>query len=253
MCLIVFAWQQHVDYPLILAANRDEVHARPAEPMAWWPDKPSILGGRDLQAGGTWLAIAKNGRFATVTNYRENTTSSNTRTRGEIVTRFLENDDNAETFTESLDDGSYSGFSVLAKDRDQLVYKSNRGDAATRLDAGTFGLSNAALDTPWPKLVRTRDALNTAVREERLNLDTLFDIVSDRQPADERETAAANLPFEMERAISAPFIVTPDYGTRCSTALLFRADGHIEIAERRFEPSGELSGESRFVFLPNHP
>lgn len=251
MCLVVFAWQQHADYPLILAANRDEFHARPAEPMAWWRDRRSILAGRDLQAGGTWLAVARNGRFATVTNYRENATSTALRTRGEIVTRFLGSDDEADAFAGALDDDSYAGFSVLVKDRDQLIYKSNRGDAATRLNPGTFGLSNASLDTPWPKLVRTRGALETAVREERPSLDVLFDIVADREPAQEFETSAADLPFEMERAISAPFIVTPAYGTRCSTALLYRADGHIEIAERRFEPSGKMSGESRFVFLPS--
>ncbi len=250
MCLIVFAWQQHADYPLILAANRDEFHARPAAPMAWWRDDPGVLGGRDLQAGGTWLAISKNGRFATVTNYRENTTSNAPRTRGEIVTRFLSRNEDADTFADSIDDDVYAGFSVLIKDRDQLVYKSNRGDARTRLDAGTFGLSNASLDTPWPKLVRTRDALATAIREQPLSLDVLFDIVADREPAGDRE-ATADLPFEMERAISAPFIVTPDYGTRCSTALLIRTDGHVEIAERRFKPSGELDGESRFVFLPS--
>ena len=250
MCLIVFAWQQHADYPLILAANRDEFHARPAAPMAWWRDKPAVLGGRDLKAGGTWLAIAKNGRFATVTNYRENVTSNARRTRGEIVTRFVSNDDDADTYAHSLDDDSYAGFSVLVKDREQLIYKSNRGDAQTRLSAGTFGLSNASLDTPWPKLVRTREALNAAIGEQRLSLDVLFDIVADREPAGERE-ASADLPFEMERAISAPFIVTPDYGTRCSTALLIRADGHVEIAERRFKPSGDLDGESRFVFLPS--
>lgn len=249
MCLIVFAWRQHPDYPLILAANRDEYHARPADAMGWWQDRPDVLGGRDLEAGGTWLAIAKHGRFATVTNYRDKVATEAARSRGDIVTRFVVGRDSPHRFAKALDGELYAGFSALVADRDALVYHSNRDDATARLGPGVFGLSNAALDTPWPKLVRCRNALDAAIADGRVSLDTLFDILADREPAAAEEVAAVDLPFEMARAISAPFIVTPDYGTRCSTALVWRADDHVEIAERRFDAAGELAGESRFVFL----
>ena len=252
MCLIVFAWRRHPDYPLVLAANRDEFHARDAEPMAWWADKPSLLAGRDLKAGGTWLAVARNGRFATVTNYREDSATPDAgarpRSRGEIVTQFVDGAAAGDEFVESLDGAAYAGFSVLLADRERMVYGSNRGDPLAILEPGVYGLSNASLDTPWPKLVRTRTALLDVLAGELIDHDSLFDIIADRKPADDAESRSADLPFEMGRAVSAPFIVTPDYGTRCSTALLCRADGHVEIAERRFDAAGQLTGESRFVF-----
>lgn len=249
MCLIVFAWQVHRDYPLVLAANRDEYHARPAEPMGWWQDQPTVLGGRDLEAGGSWLAISRSGRLAAVTNYRENATARARCSRGDIVSRFVTGSDSPERFAETLDGELYAGFCALVADRDQLVYCSNRGDPPTALRAGVYGLSNAALDTPWPKLVRSREALRAAIDAEAASLDALFEMLADREPAAAEEMPTDDLPFDMARAISAPFIVTPDYGTRCSTALIRRRDGHVEIAERRFAASGELNGESRFVFL----
>lgn len=249
MCLIVFAWQQHADYPLILAANRDEYHARPTEAMGWWPDDASVVGGRDLEAGGTWLAVARSGRFAAVTNFRETPPPAPQKSRGEIVSRFVAGADSAFDYAGRLQPDAYAGFNTLLGDGKQLVYASNRADRGQPLEPGVYGLSNALLDTPWDKLTLSKQTLGRRIETGEVRLDTLLDVVDDRSPKPDAERIAGGLPASLAQAASAPFIVTPDYGTRCSTALLFRADGHIEIAERRFSAAGELSGESRFVFV----
>ncbi|MDX1481968.1 MAG: NRDE family protein [Woeseiaceae bacterium] len=249
MCLIVFAWKQHDEFPLVLAANRDEYHARAAAPMAWWDDRPSLLAGRDLRAGGTWLGLSRRGHLAAVTNFRENVRSVSEQSRGEIVTGYLGSGDSPATWLSSLNGGAYAGFCALATDGSELAYRSNRGDETRPLDAGVYGLSNSSLDTPWPKLLRTRERLSALLAADALHLDDLLDLMADREPAEAERSKSAELPFQMPREFSAPFIVSPDYGTRCSTAVLCRADGHVEVAERRFNAEGGTSGESRFVFL----
>ena len=249
MCLVVFAWKAHPDYPLILVANRDELHARPTKDMHWWPDEPGVLAGRDLQAGGSWLAVTRNGRFATVTNYREAARRRTApRSRGDFVREFASGTKRPTPFVQQLDGRQYAGCSLLAGDGDELVYWSNRGDEPRPLDPGIYGLSNASLDTPWPKLVRTRSKLAAVVAENNLSMTSLFRLVADKKPVPATEVIANELPFELARALSAPFIVTTEYGTRCSTALLIGANGLIEVGERRFNSSGEPNGDSLFRF-----
>lgn len=251
MCLIVFAWRAHPDYPLIVAANRDEYHARPAEPMGTWDDRPTLLAGRDAEAGGTWLGITRSGRFAAVTNYRERPQSGGERSRGEIVTGFADGDLEPLAYVESLPGEQYAGYSVLAANPEAIAYGSNRGDAARVLAPGVYGLSNSSLDTPWTKLTRTRDALADRVGASRpgstddIGLDVLIELMADRRTASVEDPS---LPFEIARAVSAAFVLGDDYGTRCSTALICRADGHVEALERRFDAAGETTGESRFTF-----
>lgn len=254
MCLIVFAWQAHPEYRLVLAANRDEFHARPAAPLGWWPDEGNILGGRDLQAGGTWLAAARSGRFATVTNYREDLAPHpGVRSRGELVTHFLADSRSALGFAEALDGNDYAGFSLLAGelgDGDELAYVSNRGDPARALTPGLYGLSNASLNTPWPKVLRSKARL-TSLLQDRVDADALLALLADREPGSSEDIADAiadDLPPEMARAIAAPFVVTPAYGTRCSTVLLVSASGEVAIHERRFDPAGAPVDESHVQF-----
>lgn len=249
MCLIAFAWREHADFPFVFAANRDEFHARPTDGMAWWTDVDGLLAGRDLEAGGTWLALSKSGRIATVTNYRETRTASAPRSRGELVRRFPAGAASPGDYLATVDGDAYAGFSLLATDGRELAYGSNRGDEGRLLARGIYGLSNAALDTPWPKLVRTREGIRRLLSVGTVSLDNLLDLVADREPAHRDEIPRTGLPIEHERALSAPFIVSPEYGTRCSTAIICRTDGHIEVAERRFDAGGEISGESRFVFI----
>ena len=148
MCLIAFAWRPNTEHRLLLAANRDELHARPSQEAHWWADNPSVLAGRDLQAGGTWLAINKRGRFATVTNYREGQSpKGRLRSRGKLVNDFLESDETALAFMQNLDADAYAGFNLLATDGNEIAYCSNRGDEPIVLAEGAYGLANASLDS----------------------------------------------------------------------------------------------------------
>jgi len=249
MCLIAFAWRSHPSYRLLLTGNRDERHDRPSSEMRWWPDQPDLLAGRDLQAGGTWLAASRRGRFATVTNYREpDRRQPGTRSRGEIVQRFVAGRETPREFAAALDGDDYAGFSLLCTDGQELWYLSNRGDAPRSLDPGIYGLSNAALDTPWPKLIESRDGLRRLIDEDRVNPQFLIRLLGDRTPAPAGSIDNKELPFAVARVRSAPFIVSPDYGTRCTSALLWSVEGRITLAERRFDREGRNVGDSSFNF-----
>ena len=249
MCLVVFAWKMHPEYRLVLAANRDEFHQRPAQELHWWPDNPDVLAGRDLQAGGTWLAVSRPGRFATVTNYREQLDARpGLRSRGEIITNFVSSNTPVSKFVSSLDGAAYAGFSLLAADREDLWYVSNRGDQAVQLSPGVYGLSNASLDTPWTKLVRTRNALHKLTASGKVDETALLRIMADRTPAPSVDVEAGSLPFELARALTAPHIVSAEYGTRCSTALTWSEQEEITVCERRFDAAGTTSGDSHYRF-----
>jgi uncharacterized protein with NRDE domain len=249
MCLVIFAWQTHPDYRLVLAANRDEFHRRPSQPLHWWPDSPDLLAGRDLQAGGTWLAAHRSGRFATVTNYRERQKAEgNPKSRGALVTNFVAGDMDAATFAGSISGKDYAGFSLLTADDKDLFYVSNRGDEPTRLAPGIYGLSNASLDTPWLKVLRSREGLVSLVDANTINETALFRLLADRTLAPIADVDAGPLPFELARALTATFIVSPDYGTRSSSVVLWSHTGKVAVSERRFDADGRSSGQSRFVF-----
>jgi len=249
MCLIVLAWRAHPAWPLIVAANRDEFHRRPAEPLHSWPDAPQVVAGRDLEAGGTWLAASRDGRFATVTNYRENLeVQTGQRSRGALVTDFVTTGSTPLAFARSIDAERYAGFSLLAATPASIAYVSNRGDPPRALAAGIYGLSNASLDTPWPKVVRSRKRLEALIGRDGVTADSLFELLADREPEEEVGTPARDLPPAEARAVSAPFIVTPEFGTRCSTVLLLGGNGEMQLHERRFDAEGRATGESSMGF-----
>ncbi len=249
MCLVVFAWKSHPDYRLILAANRDELHARPAEAAGWWPHAPDILAGRDLEAGGTWLGVHRSGRFATVTNYREQQQKvPGARSRGEIVTNFIASASDPLQFVASINGADYAGVSALCADHDQLCYASNRGDAAVSLTPGIYGLANASLDAPWTKLVRSKKALRDLIDADTVDRHSLLRLLADRTPAAAAEVISNDEPLELAQALTAPFIVADRYGTRCSTTVLIANDGRIDFFERRFDAQGNATGESGFDF-----
>ena len=250
MCLVVFAWKAHPEYKLIVAANRDEFHGRPSQDAHWWPDLPNVLGGRDLQAGGTWLATSRSGRFATVTNYREQQTArSGARSRGEIVTNFVTGESDAGSYVSSFAGEHYAGVSLLVADDDNIAYTSNRSDDAVTLDAGVYGLSNASLDTPWAKLVRTKATLTALIESNKVNATELLRLLADQTPAAISEVDNSELPFKLARSLTAPFIVSDSYGTRCSTTLMISYDGKTEFCERRFDARGVARGDSNFSFV----
>lgn len=252
MCLLVFAWKSHPRYRLVMAANRDEFHDRPAAPLGEWQDAHGVLAGRDLRSGGTWMGAARPARYAVVTNFRElEQPAAGAPSRGALVHRFLAGSATPSDYCSGLrpSAGEYAGFNLLAGDHDTLHYYSNRNGQSSRLlEAGVFGLSNHWLDSPWPKLLRSRARLSELVATDRIAPDALFDLLSDREPADLDEMPDTGLPPDWERALSSPFVRHERYGTRCSTVLLVGHDGHTTLIERRFDANGTLTGASRLAF-----
>jgi uncharacterized protein with NRDE domain len=252
MCLLVFAWKSHPRYRLIMAANRDEFHDRPAAPLGEWQDAHGVLAGRDLRSGGTWMGAARPARYAVVTNFRElEQPAVGAPSRGALVHRFLVGNATPSDYCNGLHQSAadYAGFNLLAGDLDTLHYYSNRNGQSSRLlEAGVFGLSNHWLDSPWPKLLRSRARLAELVAADRVAPDALFELLADREPADPDEAPDTGLPPDWERALSSPFVRHDRYGTRCSTVLLIGHDGHTTMIERRFDANGALTGASRRAF-----
>ena len=253
MCLLVLAWNSHPRYRLVLAANRDEFHERPTAPLAWWQDDPRVLAGRDLRGHGTWLGITRAGRFAFVTNFRdlESPPAADAPSRGDLVARFLAGRASPASYLRELQPRAhrYAGFNLVVGDAHGLHYFSNRnGEDAWSLQPGIYGLSNHLLDSPWPKLRRTRDRFAELVARPAIAPDGLFALLNDRQPADEAEIPDTGLPADWERALSAPFVVHERYGTRCSTLLMVDRDGRTTMHERRYDVAGTLTGATRLQF-----
>jgi uncharacterized protein with NRDE domain len=256
MCLLVLAWRCHPRYELVVAANRDEFHARPSAPLAAWPDMPGVAGvagGRDLQAGGAWFAVDGRRRFGIVTNFREfGRRRRSAPSRGGLIPAFLAGTESAEAWLNRLevDAPGYAGFNLLLGDHHGLWYASNRADRFARpLDPGIYGLSNEFLDTPWPKVVRVRHqfeaALASTEADDRSWLSMqLFAMLEDREPAPEELVPPGDLPHEWARKLSAPFVLDATYGTRCSTILTVDVDGALALTERRFDAAGRTTGES---------
>jgi uncharacterized protein with NRDE domain len=252
VCLLVLAWRAHPRYRLVVAANRDEYHERPAAPLAKWPEPPGILAGRDLRAAGTWLGIDRARRFGVVTNFRElQQPQPATPSRGGLIPQYLAGGEGAQPFFARLETaaGEYSGFNLLLADAGALWYGSNRAlPFARELPPGVYGLSNELLDTPWPKLLRVKARFQEWLAQAAATPEGLFALLADRTPSADGDASlpTGGLPREWERILSAPFVVHPLYGTRCSTVVLLEPGGALHLAERRFDSAGEPSGESEF-------
>jgi uncharacterized protein with NRDE domain len=253
MCLLIVAWRSHPLYRLVVAGNRDEFHERPTAPLGWWNDEPGILAGRDLRAGGTWLGLARSGRFGLVTNFRDaNGASAAAPSRGQLVPGFLRGDRPAAGFLDALRPVApdYAGFNLLLGDVRGLHYFTNVGDESPRaLPPGIYGLSNHRLDEPWPKLVRTRQRFAAALADANPEPAQFFELLADRTPAEYASPPDRGLPPDLEQALSAPFVRHDLYGTRCSTVVLVAQSGHTVVLERRFEVAGTQSGAARIEFM----
>lgn len=254
MCLAVVALDAHPRFGVVVAANRDEFHARAAAPAQWWPADGArdILAGRDLVHGGTWLGVDHRGRWAFVTNVREaGRHDPLAPSRGALVPQILRSDGCvAHAVAGALADGrAMNGFNVIGGDARQAVFASNRGlGSAFSLARGISGVSNAGLDTPWPKLVRATQGVAAWIDRGGDDIGSLFAVLQDRTPALDADLPSTGLTVARERLLSAPFIVSPDYGTRCSTLVAVTRDGAVHVIERRFDAAGARVDDAEFHF-----
>jgi len=210
---------------------------------------PDILGGRDQQAGGTWLGLHRNGRFATVTNFRDAVQKSGKlRSRGHLITEFLNSDRSPRDYLDNTDADAYAGFNLLVSDGTELAYLSNRGGGCRVLPPGIYGVANAVLDSPWAKVERSTRGLRELIELGRVNASTLLKLLGDRKKASVAEVESGHLGFEKAHAMTAPFIVQADYGTRCSSVVLLDNKDQVRFTEMRFTADGSSSGRSDFRF-----
>ncbi len=252
MCLIVFAYNVHPSYRLILAANRDEFYERPSSPADFWENQPQVLAGRDLKEGGTWLGITKKGKFAAITNYRDPSAfKSNALSRGKLVSRFISGKQNPSHYLEEISPqvDKYNGFNlILGEDRDIFVF-SNRGEKQ-KLKPGIYGLSNHLLNTPWPKVSRGKKMLKAAMDKKGKELEeALFALLSDRHIPPDNKLPATGIGLEWERVLSSIFITSPVYGTRSSTILLIGKNNRVKFVEKVFDGNPAPWVTSRFSFI----
>ncbi len=242
MCLLLIAKEVHPEYKLIVAANRDEFYSRPALPAAFWKDHPELLAGKDLEAGGTWLGITRSGRFSAITNYRDfhKAIKNNAPSRGKLTTDFLFGDDSPSYYTKKLQEHSsnYNGFNLVYGIKNDLYYFSNQSDAEIKLECGIYGLSNALLDTPWPKVEKSKKRFAEILMLKKDVVKNLFDLLYDKEIAEDKLLPDTGIGMEKEKALSSIFIMVPDYGTRCSTVLLVGQDDKTTFIEKTY-PSGK--------------
>ena len=256
MCLALIAHDAHPAYAVVIAANRDEHHARPATPAAWWNE--GWFAGRDLLAGGTWLAVTPSGRFAFVTNVREpGRRDINAPSRGALVARVVTDAQPPATSVAEIvaTTAHYNGYNLIAGDLLSACWGSNRSKGVRVLGSGIHGISNAAMDAPWPKVLRSKAALGAWCATSTSNLETLFALLGDRTIAPDAQLPATGVSLEWERRLSAAFIVGEDvgYGTRCSTVVLLGRDSEARFVERTFDPAGNLVGEVDLRFAITAP
>jgi uncharacterized protein with NRDE domain len=254
MCLIVIAFHHHPDYPLIIAANRDEFYSRPTAPLGYWTDYPQILGGRDLQSLGTWLAMDTSGRLGAVTNYRDPRAlqqSPEGPSRGLLINRFLTGQKPPEAYLRQVraEKDAYNGFNLLVGDSRELWWYCNVADEMQQLSPGIHGISNHLLNTPWPKVEKLKTGLAALLANpSRPSSEAIFEKLSDTACPSDEELPDTGIDREWERILSPVFIRSPIYGTRSSSVLFIDNEGHAVFLERSFyieNPEGPLPSETR--------
>jgi len=249
VCVLALAIRSHPDWPLVLAGNRDELHARPAAPLARWADAPQVLGGRDLEGGGTWLGVSEEARLAVVTNLRGfGPPHPDAPSRGLLARDFLVGEGRYARFGEP-DLPAFNPMNLIVVDRGVVRFCSNRPGASIReLDGGVYGLSNGDLDAPWPKTQRLKAALADWLAGAGHDPEGLLAALADETRPTDAELPSTGLDLERERLVSPIFIRNQPYGTRCSTVVRVDAAGRGEIIERRFNPDGGAAGVTALNF-----
>ena len=257
MCLILFAHRAHRDFDLVVAANRDEFFARATAPADFWTPEADVLGGRDIEQGGTWLGVTRGGRWAALTNYRDGSPSpAGARSRGLLVSDFLRERMPAADYAEHCAASAhlYRGFNLLVGDASGVLCHSHAGASPIRVLPGLHGLSNHRLDTSWPKVERGRHALRQALQSYtgKASADALEDnllaMLADRTLADDALLPSTGIAPDWEKTLSAAFIQAPGYGTRASSILLIGREGRVRFRERSFAQDGAVLDDRAFEF-----
>ncbi|HEX7065051.1 MAG TPA: NRDE family protein [Bacillales bacterium] len=239
MCLITFAYEAHPRYRLVMAANRDEFYKRPTEQAHFWGDHPGVLAGRDLEKMGTWMGVTKSGRFAAITNYRHpSAENKDAKSRGALVGDYLCGSEPPAEYMQMVQKNGrqYNGFNLIIGDMESIFYFSNCSSAVQRLGSGIYGLSNALLDTPWPKVEKSKRRLSDCLEQEEVTSDCLFDLLADTDQARDSALPDTGVSLEFERMLSPAFIESSNYGTRASTILMIGHNGEVFFKERSFFP-----------------
>tara|TARA_R110001583_G_scaffold2344_3_gene17159 strand:- start:3912 stop:4676 length:765 start_codon:yes stop_codon:yes gene_type:complete len=244
MCLILFAYNTDPGYQLIVAANRDEFYQRPTRRLDFWPEAPQLLAGQDLEQGGTWLGSTRTGRFAAITNVRQgfSQTSRQFQSRGRLPLDYLLGDQAPMDYLVALQPQAhlYAGYNLLLGDRQGLYFSSNRNQQAPqRLAPGVYGLSNAALNTAWPKVREGAQALQQLILDQKTTPEALFRLLQDRTTPEDALLPETGVGLEWERRLGSRFIESEDYGTRSSLVLLNGYDGDCQIHEQSYTPHWE--------------
>ena len=248
MCLILFAYQQHPEFPLILIANRDEYYARPTRDAHWWDDA-KIFAGRDLEAGGTWLGINRQGHIAAVTNVREpGGMRAGKKSRGDLTRDYLAADEQPEDYLQRLAryDQDFAGFNLLLGNPAGLWFYSNRNQGIRQVDPGVYGVSNGGFDEPWPKLNSGKAELENLISGD-IDTAALMEILTDHQVAQDHELPSTGVPLDFERLLSSRFIRSPDYGTRACSVVTIGINNQVSFEEQNYsdsEHSGNLIQET---------
>ncbi len=255
MCLVLVAWRVHPDYPLVVAANRDEFFSRPTVPAMFWSDAPQVLAGRDLEAGGTWMGVTHGGRFAALTNFRDPAQMRKSApSRGRLVADFLTGNEASGAYISHVADAGRqcNGYNLLAGDGESLWWSSNIDGESRPLAPGVYGVSNHLLDTPWPKVGAGKTALARALSD--LPDDTsLFALLRDDGIHPDENLPQTGISLEWERLLSSAFVKSPDYGTRSSTLLLMDTAGRISFDEQTWLPGAQRGQRQRYRFMRRAP
>jgi len=255
MCLIVVAQRQHPAFPLILIANRDEFYQRPTRPAQYWDESHGMLAGQDLREGGSWLGINRRGQFAAVTNYREaRTKPPQLRSRGRLVSDYLQGEQTAEEYLASLrlHKQEFRPFNLLLGEGTALYFLGSKEAQSRQLDAGIHGISNGEFASAWPKVERARRALQQQIsRGDVPDEQGLFAILADTTVAADAALPDTGVGLELERKLAPVFIQTEGYGTRASSVLLITDKGEVRFSERNYDASGAHTNTSHHEFLIN--
>ncbi|MDM8514669.1 NRDE family protein [Desulfobacterales bacterium HSG16] len=277
MCLIIFSYDVHPVFELIIAANRDEFYQRPTAPLDSWKDAPHVYAGRDLERGGTWMGASTSGKIAAVTNFREpfQSLKTNALSRGDLVSDFIKGSKSPVSYLEQFKEGpgekglgkEHNGFNLIAGDRSGLFYCSNRhcsnraavqeagsksetkSEVIQKLKPGIYGVSNHLLNTPWPKVEQSKERFGKIIKSKKIDIEAIFTMLADQAFAPDDQLPDTGVGYEWEKMLSPVFIKSEIYGTRSSSVLLVTKNRQIQFVERTFVPGKKAETVEKNIMI----